>query len=94
MLINTGLEDDNGCFSTRVVGESKPGETAEQAILRIAARFLNRPIEKTKHHWHPSWTPTSTGVLPALFVERGHSTRLFSVEIVWNAETKQYDIKE
>ncbi len=80
MKIVTGKETGKGEFNTRVVGESQNGETAKDAIVRIAECFLSVPLSKKRHRWNEKWSwlgdeNNPTERLPALFV----GSRLFCV---------------
>ncbi len=95
MLICSGKEDGNGDFHTSVIDEGRDGETAKEAITRVAKRFFGEATFEKKHEWHDGWTrlgpdrkPTSK--LPALFIGR----RIFTIQTRWDADAREWRIAE
>ena len=91
MRIMTGKGQPDGTFQMQCIGESLDGETAKEAIKRVAERFLNHSLNEKKHHWHESYGrvgahDSPTDYLPGLFV----GFRLFTVGVGWDADKQEW----
>ncbi len=81
MLITTGIEKSDGTFCMRVNGKANEGETAKEAITRIAKSFMKKP---KKPRWIEKWNrlgdhDNPVEHLPGLFLGK----RLFAVATRW-----------
>ena len=88
MQIMSGIENQNGEFVCTVCGESRDGETALEALQRVAGERTKKKctVNPTYDRLGPHNNPTS--FLPALFVgQRG-----FFINTKWNAEKQEWEL--